>query len=103
LTALAHSGLPAPRLHGSTVDAADRGPALLMTRLPGQMHLVPRDREHWLAQMAAMLARVHALDVAGKPFQTWLDPHTLVPPSDATRPAIWREAIALVAAEPPAT
>jgi aminoglycoside phosphotransferase (APT) family kinase protein len=103
LTALAHSELPAPRLRDTTLDVADRGPALLMTRLPGHVHLVPRDREHWLQQMATMLARVHALDVPGKPFESWLDPHTLVPPSDATRPAIWREAVALVAAEPPAT
>jgi aminoglycoside phosphotransferase (APT) family kinase protein len=101
LTALARSELPAPRLVGATIDAA--GPALLMTRLPGHIELVPRDREHWLQQMATMLARVHALDVAGKPFEVWLDPHTLVPPGDATRPAIWREAAALVAAEPPPT
>jgi len=101
LTALAHSALPAPRFVGSTIDAADRGPALLMTRLPGQVHLVPRDREHWLQQMATMLARIHALDVGGKPFEPWHDAHRLVPPSDALRPAIWREAAALVAAQPP--
>jgi aminoglycoside phosphotransferase (APT) family kinase protein len=103
LAALASHGVPAPRLIGSTTDAAHGGPAVLMTRVPGRMLLMPPDRERWLAEMARMLARIHALDVAAKPFASWIDPARLAPPPDAPRPAIWREAAALVAAaRPPA-
>ena len=73
------------------------GPAVLMTRVPGKMQLMPRDRERWLRQMAQMLVRIHALAVDGKPFESWLDRSQLSPPPDASRADIWREAIALVA------
>ena len=97
LTKLEGSDIPAPRVIGSTTDAALGGPALLMTRLPGKMHLMPRDREPWLRQMAQMLARIHALAPDGKPFESWLDRSQLSPPPDASRADVWREAIALVA------
>src|SRR5262245_43177135 len=89
LSALERTEIPAPRVIGSTVEAAHGGPAVLMTRLPGHVHLMPRDREHWLRQMARTLARIHALDVVAKPFESWLDPSRLAPPRDASRPAIW--------------
>jgi aminoglycoside phosphotransferase (APT) family kinase protein len=98
LTKLEGSGIPAPRVIGSTTDAALGGPAVLMTRLPGKVHLMPRDRERWLRQMAQMLARIHALALDGQPFASWLDGSQLSPPPDASRADVWREAIALVAA-----
>jgi aminoglycoside phosphotransferase (APT) family kinase protein len=101
LTALERSDVPAPRVIGSTTDAAHAGPALLMTRVPGHVHLMPLDREHWLLQMAQLLARIHALDVAAKPYESWLDGSGLSPPPDASRPDIWREAIALVSGDRP--
>jgi aminoglycoside phosphotransferase (APT) family kinase protein len=97
LTTLEGSDIPAPRVIGSTTDAALAGPAVLMTRLPGKVHLMPRDRERWLRQMAQMLARIHALALDGKPFESWLDRSQLSPPPDASRADVWREAIALVA------
>jgi aminoglycoside phosphotransferase (APT) family kinase protein len=97
LTKLEGSGIPAPRVIGSTMDPAVGGPALLMTHLPGKVHLLPRDRERWLRQMAQMLARVHALALDGKGFESWLDPGQLSPPPDASRTDVWREAIALMA------
>jgi aminoglycoside phosphotransferase (APT) family kinase protein len=99
LTKLERSVIPAPRVIGSTTGAALGGPALLMTRLPGRMLLMPHDREHWLRQMAQMLARIHALAIDGDPFESWLDRSRLAPPPDASRPDVWREAIALVAVE----
>jgi aminoglycoside phosphotransferase (APT) family kinase protein len=99
LTALERSDLPAPRLIGSTTDTAHGGPAVLMTRVPGHVHLVPRDRERWLRQAAQALTRIHALDIHAKPFESWLDRSRLSPPPDASRPEIWNEAIALVADE----
>jgi aminoglycoside phosphotransferase (APT) family kinase protein len=97
LLKLEGSDIPAPRVIGSTTDTVSGGPAVLMTRVPGKMHLMPRDREHWLRQMAQMLARIHALALDGKPFESWLDRSQLSPPPDASRVDVWREAIALVA------
>ena len=99
LTKLEGSDIPAPRVIGATIDPALGGPAILMTSLPGRMHLMPRDRERWLRQMAQMLARIHALALDGKPFESWLDRSQLSPPLDASRADVWREAIALVAEE----
>ena len=99
LTKLDRSDIPAPRVIGSTTDTAVGGPAVLMTRLPGEVHLTPRDRERWLRQMAQMLTRIHALAIDGKPFESWLDHSQLSPPLDASRADVWREAIALVAEE----
>jgi aminoglycoside phosphotransferase (APT) family kinase protein len=100
LTALERSGVPAPQLVASTGDAAEGGPALLMTRVPGRMLLMPRDREHWLRQMAQMLAHIHGVNITGATgaaFESWLDAGTLTPPADASRVDIWREAFAFVA------
>jgi len=103
LTALERSDVPAPRLVASTGDVAAGGPALLMTRVPGRVFLMPRDREHWLRQMAQMLARIHALDATGAEFESWLEAGKLTPPADASRADIWREAFALVAEQRKAT
>ena len=99
LTKLEASGIPSPRVIGSSTDAALGGPAVLMTRVPGKVHLMPRDREQWLRQMAQMLVRIHALALGGKPFKSWLDRSQLSPPPDASRTGVWQDAIALVAEE----
>jgi aminoglycoside phosphotransferase (APT) family kinase protein len=96
LTKLERTDVPAPRLIASTIDAAAGGPAVLMTRVHGRMLLMPRDRERWLRQMAEMLARIHALEAVGAPFESWLDAGKLTPPPDATRADVWRDAFALV-------
>jgi aminoglycoside phosphotransferase (APT) family kinase protein len=99
LTRLAASDIPAPLVVASTTERTHGGPALLMTCLPGRLHLAPRSRERWLRQMAAMLARIHALSIEAKPFETWLDRTQLSPPPDASRPEIWRNAIASIAGD----
>ena len=102
LAQLEGTDIPAPRVIGSITDAALGGPAILMMRMPGRVHLMPRDRERWLRQMAQMLARIHALALDGKPFESWLDRSQLSPPPDASRPAVWRQAIARLAEGRPA-
>jgi aminoglycoside phosphotransferase (APT) family kinase protein len=99
LTKLEETDIPAPRVIGATTDTALGGPAVLMTRVPGRMLLMPRERERWLRQMAQMLARIHALAVDGKPFESWLDRSQLSPPPDGSRTDIWREAVAVIAEE----
>jgi len=99
LTTLERTDIPAPRVIGATTDPAAGGPAVLMTRVPGRVYLMPRDRESWLRQMAHMLARIHALALDGRPFASWLDRSRLSPPPDASHVGVWRDAIALVAEE----
>jgi aminoglycoside phosphotransferase (APT) family kinase protein len=99
LAKLERTDIPAPRVIDSTTDTALGGPAVLMTCLPGKLHLMPRDRERWLRQMAQMLARIHALPLDGKPFESWLDRSRLEPPPDASRADLWKDAFALVAEE----
>src|SRR5687768_6962895 len=48
LAKLETSGIPAPKAVAWTTDTALGGPAVLMTRVPGNVHLVPRDRDRWL-------------------------------------------------------
>ncbi|HET9624592.1 MAG TPA: aminoglycoside phosphotransferase family protein [Kofleriaceae bacterium] len=98
LAALARSDLPAPRVLGATTDPA---PAVLMTRVPGRVDLMPRDRDAWLHQMARTLPRIHALAITAKPLESWLGHRA--PPPDAARPALWRDALAIAAAPPPPT
>ena len=50
-----------------------------------------------------MLTRIHALDIDAGPFESWLDRSRLSPVPDASRPDIWRAAIALVADDRPPT
>jgi aminoglycoside phosphotransferase (APT) family kinase protein len=50
-----------------------------------------------------MVVRIHALDIEVKPFEPSHDPDRLSPPPDASRPEIWREAVALIAEEPAPT
>jgi aminoglycoside phosphotransferase (APT) family kinase protein len=100
LTALAASDIPAPRLIASTTDPAHGGPSVLMTRVPGRIHLMPRDREAWLRQMAVLLSRIHALPISARPFESWLDRDRQVGPADTTRPEIWRAALELATFDP---
>lgn len=100
LTKLDGLGIQAPRLIASTTDPAHGGLSVLMTRVPGRMHLMPNDRERWLRQMAQMLVRIHALDIEARPFESWLDRGSLSAPPDASRPHVWKAAVDLLAREP---
>lgn len=106
LTALeAHDiGAAVPRLLGfsTTGDDAGGAPALVMEHLPGRVHLRPRDRDGWLRQMAATAARIHALDIEAKPFESWLETEELRAPSDTRRPELWDRAHAILRAGGPA-
>src|SRR5829696_2667197 len=83
LTKLEGSDIPAPRVIGSITDAALGGPAVLMTRMPGKVHLMPRDRALRLRQSAQMLASIHALALEAKPFESWLNRSQLSRPLDS--------------------
>jgi aminoglycoside phosphotransferase (APT) family kinase protein len=93
--------VPAPRLlaHDPTGSVAGTF-AVLMTRVPGQVDLTPADPESWLRQLAATLARIHALAIEAQPFELWYDPERASGPPDARDRGVWRRARAVARASP---
>ena len=64
LSALEGSGLPAPRpVHADPHGERTGVPAIVMSRVPGRIHLTPSNPESWLRQMAALLPRIHELSI----------------------------------------
>jgi aminoglycoside phosphotransferase (APT) family kinase protein len=79
---------------------ADLGrPTVLMSRLRGHLDLAPADPGRWLGQMAATAAAIH--DAPAPDFEPWIDPASLTAPGSATRPWVWRDAIAVLRSPPP--
>src|SRR5215475_6010508 len=102
LSALQRSSLPAPRLVDADPDGVRaRVPAIVMSRVPGRIHLTPSDPESWLRQMAALLPRIHELSIEGAPFESWFDASQLEPPLGARDASVWRRAIDFVSTAPP--
>jgi aminoglycoside phosphotransferase (APT) family kinase protein len=102
LAGLAAVDLPVPRLLASATSSEDDfGPCLLMTRVPGRIDLAPAKPEQWIRQMAAMLARIHELDVdapARGVARSLIDRD--VPPW-ANEPSTWRHALDVLRQPPP--
>lgn len=73
-------------------------PSVLMSRLEGTVNLKPENMEHWLAQMADALTKIHA--VSADDFQwnyfTYNDITSLEIPSWTSIPEMWNEAIKIV-------
>jgi aminoglycoside phosphotransferase (APT) family kinase protein len=76
-------------------------PALLMDRLPGRVHLNPRDPKRWLRQMATTAVRIHHAAIEANPYESWLKPEELERPADAARPDLWDSAHAIIRGVPP--
>jgi aminoglycoside phosphotransferase (APT) family kinase protein len=103
LQLLETADVAAPRYIASTSGAeTDEVPALLMTRLPGQVWLRPTDPREWLRQMATALAQLHevrppdglpSLEVLQRPVLT---------PRDSRRPDLWQDVGGLLARPAPA-
>src|SRR5262245_23860892 len=103
LSALERRGLPAPRLVDADPDGLRAGvPAIVMSRLPGRIHLTPSDPELWLRQMAALLPRIHELRIEGPAFESRFDASQLEPPPGERDFSVWRRAINFVSTAPPA-
>src|SRR5205085_9466367 len=68
LGVVAGSGLPVPSILATDVSGAATGgaPSLLMTRLPGHVHLTPPEPQSWIARIAELAAFLHSLDLAAK-------------------------------------
>jgi aminoglycoside phosphotransferase (APT) family kinase protein len=97
------AGLAGPSLLAFSAAGGEAGghPTVLMSRLRGHLDLAPADPGRWLAQMAATAAAIHDAPVAAPDFEPWIDPARLTAPGSATRPRVWRDAIAVLRSPPP--
>lgn len=102
------SGLPVPRILAADVAGAATGgaPSLLMTRLPGHVHLNPAEPKSWMAAIAEVAARLHSLDLPAPTFRPWTDSWIArldgrKVPVGARDRAVWREAFRVLAEPPP--
>lgn len=73
-------------------------PAVLMTRLAGEVLLLPQDQESWLDSMARSLARIHTVEAEGFPwsFAPYFDAASLDTSSWSRVPELWQAAAAIV-------
>ncbi|MFD1775267.1 phosphotransferase family protein [Paenibacillus rhizophilus] len=100
--ALIRSGLgrvSSPKLLGVDNDGRACGlPAVLMTMLPGDVILKPRDMHSWLKGLAEALAEVHAVPAGDFPWThfSYTDIDALEPPAWTSRRDSWGEAVGFV-------
>jgi len=107
LGVVADSGLPVPSVLATDVAGAATGgaPSLLMSRLPGHVHLTPAEPRSWIAQIAELAARLHSLDLPARTFRPWSDSWVALErfrvPIGARKPAVWKAAFGVMAEAPP--
>lgn len=107
LTSAAQAGAVVPELVAFDETGDEAGcPAVLMTRLPGSVELLPqgrRESERWLRGMAEALVPVHRLDVADAPweYRPYADLSQLASPSWSSVPELWEQAVGIVRDTPP--
>lgn len=104
LDQLGPTPVPSPTLLGVSDGAATDGvPAVLMSRLPGRVHLAPADLSSWLHQMASTLAEIHQVQADAVAHPPGRRPAPDEPPAWSTRPALWRAALDVLQDDPPPT
>jgi aminoglycoside phosphotransferase (APT) family kinase protein len=107
LGVVAGSGLPVPSILATDVpgDSTGGAPSLLMTRLPGHVHLTPAEPRSWIARIAELAALLHSLDLPARTFRPWMDSWVALEkfqvPVGARKPAVWKAAFGAMAAAPP--
>jgi aminoglycoside phosphotransferase (APT) family kinase protein len=108
LGVVAGSGLPVPGVVAADVAGASTGgaPSLLMTRLPGHVHLSPAEPRPWMTRIAEIAVLLHSLDLPAKMFRPWTDSWIAPPggfqvPAGAQNPAVRKAAFGVMAAPPP--
>ncbi|GAA3591377.1 phosphotransferase family protein [Kribbella ginsengisoli] len=104
LDQLADTDVPAAACVGVDADAlyCDQ-PSLLMTLLPGVVHVEEAgaaDRTH---ELARQLAAIHRVKPAERPreYQPWTAPDRVRVPSATGRPGVWADAVDYLRREPP--
>ncbi|WP_328334727.1 phosphotransferase [Kribbella sp. NBC_00382] len=101
---LADTDVPAAACVG--VDAEARycdHPSLLMTLLPGSVHVEEAGAADRARELARQLAAIHRVEIGERPreYQPWTDPDRVRVPSTTSRPGVWAAAVDYLRREPP--
>ena len=101
---ISRADLPVPQLMAVDETGVCCGvPALLMTEIPGQVDLLPRDMDSWLTQQAQFLLRLHELD--GSAFlwhyRAYNQAAALQIPPESKHPELWERAIEIIRSPSP--
>jgi aminoglycoside phosphotransferase (APT) family kinase protein len=106
LALLGPTTVPAPELVACDPDGAAAGaPAVLMTRLEGEVRWRPDDLDGFLRALAGLLPAIHAVAPPAGGLLPPYAPYALGAarqPSWTRRPGVWRRAFAAFQGEPPA-
>ncbi|WP_164515142.1 phosphotransferase family protein [Paenibacillus lentus] len=97
------NGMNSPNWIASDPEGSHCGePSVLMTRLSGEVILMPDDLTSWLAGIAQELALLHRKKIEPFPwsYYSYIDPSQFRLPGWTTRPKAWEE-IARIIKEPP--
>ncbi|QNE78288.1 phosphotransferase [Streptomyces finlayi] len=107
LRLLGDTDVPAATL--AAVDATARycdHPSLLMSLLPGTVHLGDQGAADRAELLARQLVRIHRLPVTAqqrpRAYQAWASPERVTPPAATERPELWQRAVDVIRREPPA-
>jgi aminoglycoside phosphotransferase (APT) family kinase protein len=108
LKVVAGSGLPVPTILAADIAGNQTGgaPSLIMTQLPGHVHLNPADRRPWIARIAEFAARLHSVSLPAPTFRPWTD-SWITPlgqfqvPAGAQKPAVWKASFEAMESPPP--
>jgi aminoglycoside phosphotransferase (APT) family kinase protein len=96
LTEAQKIGVTAPQCVAYSEENIGFGaPALLMSHLTGRIELLPADFAAWIEAQARTLARIHAHQAEGFPWQyeTWVNREYLTVPAWTTKPDVWQRAL----------
>lgn len=98
LQALSHTRIPAPDAVAWDPAGGVSGgtPAILMTRLPGHIHLAPSHPDYWVRELARCLATIHSVSLDLPAFAPRFLSEPLAVPTWTSRPGLWSDAISLV-------
>ncbi|MEU2394970.1 phosphotransferase [Streptomyces sp. NPDC007369] len=107
LRLLGDTDVPAATLTAvdATAQCCDR-PSLLMSLLPGTVHLGDPGADDRAELLARQLVRIHQLPVIAqqrpRTYQAWVSPERVALPAATERPELWQRAVDVIRREPPA-
>ncbi|GAA0134253.1 hypothetical protein YSY43_10930 [Paenibacillus sp. YSY-4.3] len=92
-------GFVAPKWLASDSDGSGCGtPSVLMTRLPGEVVLMPQDRAVWLRELAQALVHLHrqGTKTFSWTYFSYIDPTQFGIPEWTGRPEVWEEIVRVI-------
>ena len=100
----ANLDIPVPELVAVAEDGRHTHyPAVLMTKLPGQVQINPPHLHTWLEKLAATLIKIHTLPAPDFPWPyfSWLNLERLQVPTWTQNPELWQKAIEIASQPEP--